>query len=372
MKIALFLGNAGKNSGGPEVYEMELMRSLAKIDKRNEYHVFFLFPDGPKKVGPPPDNFLYHVLGPGPRAVSLSITLPLALKRLRPDAVHATFIPPLFVPPHMAYTLPCTAVFERPGDYPLPIRLRLRLLCGLGIRHSQSVVCISEHLRNWVKRYTGLPEERLPLVPLGANTAFRPMTEEERRPVVLDKYGLVFPYFLFSGRWESRKNIRRLIQAFAQYKRETSTDFKLVLTGERTWAARNIEELIEELAIQEDVIDLGKSPLADLPAIYGGATALMYPSLWESFGLPIVEAMRCGTPVVTSNVSAMPETAGGAGLLVDPMKTEEIAGAMYRLSHDAGLRQSLRNAGLKRAEYFCWDRTAERSLEVYSHLASRS
>ena len=372
MKIALFLGNAGKNSGGPEVYEIELLRSLARIDKKNDYHIFFLFEKGPEKVGVQPENFTYHMLRPDLRAISLSVTLPLALRKLNADAVHSTFIPPLLIPERMAYTLPCTGVFEHPGHYPLPIRVRLQVLCGLGIRYSQNVVCISEHVRQWLRHKTGLPEERLPLVPLGVSTAFRPMAEEERRAVVQDKYGLAFPYFLYSGRWERRKNLPRLIQAFARFKRERDTAFKLVLSGERTWASQEVDALIKRLGLHDSVVDLGKSPLEDLPALYGGAAALMYPSLWESFGLPIVEAMRCGTPVMTSKTSAMPETAGGAALLVDPFSAEEMAEAMDLLSQDVELRQRLRDKGLLRAEYFSWDATAEKSLEIYSRLACRN
>jgi len=156
MKIALFLANAGKNSGGPEVYEVELLRALARLDRKNEYHVFFLFERGPETVRLTQDNVFYHVLKPKTRAVSLSITLPLALRRLRPDAIHSTFIPPAMIPRRMAYTLPCTAVFARPHYYPALIRLRLQALCGLGIRKSQAVVCISQHVQDWMREEIGL------------------------------------------------------------------------------------------------------------------------------------------------------------------------------------------------------------------------
>lgn len=372
MKVALFLGNAGKNSGGPEVYELALLRSLAAIDRRNDYHVFFLFENGPVKVGALPENFTCHVVQPGSRVVSLGMTLPLALRRLSPDAVHATFVPPLVVPPRMAYTLPCTSVFECPGYYPLPIRLRLKLLCGIGVRNSQSVLCISEHVREWIAHKLGREESRLPVVPLAASEAFRPMTDVESKPVLVDKYGIDYRYFLYSGRWEERKNILRIIEAFALFKRETKSDVKLVLTGERTWAAAKVQALLERLEIRDSFVDLGKSPLADLPALYAGATALLYPSLWESFGLPIVEAMRCGTPVITSDLAAMPETAGGAALLVNPFRTEELAEAMRRLDRDGDLRASLRRRGLERACDFSWEKTAQGSLQVYEHLASLS
>lgn len=372
MKVALFLANAGKNSGGPEIYDVELMRALARIDQRNEYHAFFLFPGGPAAVGPRPDNVFYHVLQPSSAVVSLAASLPLALSRLQPDAVHSTFVPPALIPPRMAYTLPCTAPFECPQYYPRLIRLRLQALCGLGVHKSQMVMCISEHVREWARRATKLSEDRLPLVPLAANRLFRPMTEADRRPIVKEKYGLDSPYFLFSGRWEERKNLLRLLVAFAQFKRHHKTDYKLALTGQRTWAAREADHLIRQLRIERDVVDLGKSPVSDLPALYSGAAALMYPSLWESFGLPIVEAMSCGTPIVTSKLAAMPETAGKAALLVDPLNIQDMAEAMERLSRDEHLRAELGNEGLKRSREFSWEETARKSLHVYEMLASRN
>lgn len=370
MKIALFISNAGRNSGGPEMYEAELVRALSRIDRENDYHLYCAHPRGPEVVGVRQENFQYHVLQPSARAISMSTSLPLALRKLKPDAVHATFVPPLFAPDNMAYTLPCTSVWQCPEFFPPLIRLRLQLMCGIGVRRSKLVLCISEHVRDYLRERFGLPEDRLTYVPLGASMEFRPMSEAERRPVVVEKYGLDSPYFLFSGRWEARKNVLRLLVAFSQFKREDKNGVKLAFTGARTWAAREADELIRQLGIGEHIVDLGKTPMSDLPALYNGALAIMYPSLWESFGLVIVEAMRCGVPVLTSNVAAMSEVAGDAGILVNPRNVQQMAEAMAQLSRDKDLRLHLGEAGLERAKEFSWERTARLSLTAYEKIAS--
>ncbi len=372
MKIAMFLGNAGKNSGGMEVYEMELVRGLMKIDASNSYHIYCMFPGGPEKIGPAPPNFTYHVLQPQNQVLSISMTLPMALRYLQPDAVHSTFVPPLFVPPRMAYTLPCSAVFAHPQMYPWAIRMRLLALCGLGIKRADAVVCVSQHVREYLMSNKGVTADRLPVTPLGVNRCFRPQPDDAIDAVVKEKYGIHDPYFLFSGRWEERKNVVRMVEAFGQFKREDRTGAKLVFTGDRCLLGPVVDEKVRRLGLEKEVIDTGKSPLEDLPPLYAGATALIFPSLWESFGLPIVEAMKCGTPVISSNLSCIPEVAGEAAVLVDPYKTEEIAEAMFRVSIDPELRARMSTAGLKRSELYNWENTAAKTLEVYERLASRS
>ena len=154
------------------------------------------------------------------------------------------------------------------------------------------------------------------------------------------------------------------LRAFACIKRETRLPHKLVLSGKRTWIAPQVERLIAELGLKDNVIDHGKTPQAELPLLYAGASALVYASLYESFGMPIVEAMACGTPVLTSNVTAMPETAGDAGVLVDPESCDSIAVAMHRIASDADFALDRSMAGLEHAATFTWDATARASLDA--------
>ena len=368
MKFALFLGNAGHSSGGPEVYEVELVRALARLESEDHFHLMCLFPGARKLLGALPENFTCHTLRPSVRAVSMTVTLPWMLSRIQPQAVHSTFMaPPLVLQPHLL-TLVCLSMFERPDFYPPAVRLRLQALTKSGLKRSQHVLCVSETLRDCAVEMFQIPSERISVVPLGVHPRFR-----EYPPAVvrtyLDAQGIRQPYFLFSGRWERRKNLLGAIEAFALFKRETRLPHKLVLSGKRTWIETEVMRRIADLELQDEVIDHGKTPLDELPLLYAGATALVYASFYESFGFPILEAMACGAPVITSNVTAMPETAGGAAILVDPYKPALIAEAMHNVATNAELAADRTSAGLRRAANFAWEKTAQASLEAYRRAA---
>lgn len=369
-RIGLFMGSAGSNSGGPERYETELARSIAAIDKENRYEVFCLFKQGTAKIAVAQNNFNYHTLWPSYRAISMITSLPVKLAAHPLDFVHATYIPPPVTPYDYVYTLVCSSVFERPDFYPLPIRLRLIALMGLAVRKAKLIICISQHIEDVVRERFALPPDRTVVVPLAANSSFRPIPEDECRRFVRERYGIDTPYFLFSGRWEHRKNIVRVLEAFHRFKREVKSELKLVLTGERTWAAKDAEETIRRNKMQDEIIDVGKSPVNELPELYAGARALIFPSLWEGFGLPILEAMSAGTPVITSNNTSMAEIGSDAALLVDPLSVDEIASAMQRIAADSTLHAELRARGLSRAKLFSWENTAKLTLNAYERLHS--
>jgi glycosyltransferase involved in cell wall biosynthesis len=163
----------------------------------------------------------------------------------------------------------------------------------------------------------------------------------------------------------ARKNIIRMLEAFHHFRHEVKSEIKLVLAGTKSWTSEGIDETIERLKLKDHVIELGYVNNHDLPVLYSGAEMFVFPSLWEGFGIPVIEAMACSTPVLTSNNSALPEVAGGAAVLIDPYSVEDIASGMYKLFSDATLRQSLRAKGLERAKFFTWRRTAQQTLEAY-------
>jgi glycosyltransferase involved in cell wall biosynthesis len=267
------------------------------------------------------------------------------------------------------FTLVCMSMFERPDFYPAAVRWRLKALTSMGIRSSELILCVSETVRQRAAERFRIDDDRLAVVHLGVHPRFRPRSQKETREYLAGQ-GITEPYFLFCGRWEQRKNLLGILESFAVFKRETKLPHKLVLTGKRTWIAPQAESLIRRLGLANDVIDHGKTPLSELPLLYAGAEALVYASFYESFGMPIPEAMACGTPVITSNVTAMPETAGGAALLVDPSSKESIAAAMYRIASDPAYAARLRVAGLRRSELFTWERTAQATLEAYQRVAA--
>ncbi len=364
MRIGMFLGSVGSDSGGPERYETELVKHLAAIDKTNEYELLTLFKKGPERLVQQ-ENFSARALTPGIRPVSMFSTLPLRMRRSPADVWHATYVPPPLSPAPYMFTLVCSSMIEHPELFPLAVRLRLIALTRRAIARSALIVCISDHIRQVVRERYGVSEDRMAVTHLGASEAFQALDKSAARRFVAETYGVERPYFLFSGRWEPRKNIVRIIRAFAQFRAESKLDMQLVFSGERTWAAEEADNIIRQHGLEKEVVDLGKSPMSELPQLYSGAVALAYPSLWEGFGLPIVEAMASGTPVITSRNSSMQEIGGDAALLVDPESVDEIAEAMYSIASSDSLQDSLREKGLERATKFTWQSTARQTLELY-------
>ena len=371
MRIGLFICFAGRSCGGPEIYEREIVRAMSTMEPQHTYHLYCLDRRAPSVIAVDNPSVVYHVLRPAARVVSMLTTLPLAVSRTQPDLFHAPVIPPPFCPPKTIISMPCSSLVRHPEFYPPLVRMRLRFLLHRAIPKAAKIICSSKHVRDVVEERFAVPVDRLSVIYPGISRLFRPIDERENRAHLEEKYGLHYPYLLFSGRWERRKNIIRTLEAFARFKRMCRTEHRLVLTGGRSWASREADAVIRSLDLQAVTVDLGKTPADDLPHLYAGADAVVYASLWEGFGMPIVEAMACGTPVITSNVAAMPETAGGTAVLVDPHSTEDIAAAMYRITSDIDLRHRLRARGLQHAQRFTWEEAARRTLEIYEEIASR-
>jgi glycosyltransferase involved in cell wall biosynthesis len=211
-------------------------------------------------------------------------------------------------------------------------------------RRAARILTVSEFTRKEIIEWSGVPEEKVVNVGNGVEDTYRP---------VGDSYGLAFPYLLAVSNRKPHKNELRIVEAFA--KADLDSRLHLAFTGQPT---PQLAEWIENQGVTARVEFLGAVREASLPALYRGAEALIFPSLYEGFGLPIVEAMACGTPVVTSNVTAMPDTAGDAALLVDPRSVEEITEAVEQVVGDSSLRQQLKERGVKRATQLTWERTS--------------
>ena len=217
MKIGMFLGSVGSNSGGPERYELELVKNLAAIDQTNEYELLTLFQTGSERLADQ-ENFSVRALAPAIRPVSMLTSLPLQMLRSQSDVWHATYLPPPLSPKSYIYTLVCSSMIEHPELFPPAIRLRLTALTNRAIAKAELIVCISDHIRQVVRERYKVSEDRLAVTHLGASEVFRSLDKQVARRFVRDTYGIDRPYFLFSGRWEPRKNIVRIIKAFARFR----------------------------------------------------------------------------------------------------------------------------------------------------------
>lgn len=235
------------------------------------------------------------------------------------------------------------------------------------------VTCISEYTRQEFCEYTGMSLERAFVTPLAADEQFYPVDNPEEIQLTRQRYNLSEgDYFLcLASHLEPRKNIPFLIRSFIQLINEQpNLDINLVLIGSLRHKRPELITLMEELkAYQNRVIFTGYVPDEDLSALYSGAKAFIFPSLQEGFGLPILEAMQCGTPVISSNATSLPEVAGEAAILINPYDKDELSQAMLNLLSDENLRNELTQKGLERAKQFSWSKCAQETVEIYKKIA---
>jgi glycosyltransferase involved in cell wall biosynthesis len=345
----------GRKAGGLESYEVGLINALAELDSENQYHLFCLSSESVSSLPSRAPNFSCHSLWPGNRWISLPVTLPIAAKT-RVDLLHATFVRPPFCPVSTVFSVHDLGMFTNPEFYHPALRWRMNQLIRSGIRRSKMVICVSNTIRELVREEFRVPDERLMTVYHGVSSRFRPLSVEQTEPVIR-KYDLRRPYFLFVGQLrEGIKNLTRLVKAFHLYRSRGNPEIQLVLAGRRPYQARypaaGLDATIRDLGLAAQVRELGYIDDNDLPALYGRAEILAFPSLCEGFGFPVLEAMACGTPVLTSNTDTLREISGGAAWTVDPTSIEEIAHGMSHLSSDSAIRTELRAKGFKRAATF--------------------
>jgi alpha-1,3-rhamnosyl/mannosyltransferase len=304
-----------------------------------------------------------------PFSLAEQAQVPLLARRLRLDLLHC----PYYIRPYGP--LPCpsvTTIYDLIGRrFPrlLPWRGRLLfdLATRLAIRRSRRLIAISSSARDDIARYYGVPRERVAVTPLAADQSFRPQPPEA---VAALRARLDLPqrYVLFLASNKPHKNGERLVRAWRRIVEEggpATADATLAMAGHYDPRYPQARQLVAELGLEGRVRFVPNVAEADLPALYAGAEIFCFPSYYEGFGLPPLEAMACGTPVVCGDASSLPEVVGEAALTVDPHSEIEIAQALARLLRDEGLRGQLRERGLRRAGQFSWRRTALATLAVY-------
>jgi len=247
-------------------------------------------------------------------------------------------------------------------------RHRWVLATALGrIRQQAEMVIVpSNAVAEDVVHYLHVERERITVIPMGCDPRFHPNGEPARAAAMRRRYDLPERYILFVGTLEPRKNVKTLLQAFAHVIADKPQDgLHLVIAGGRGWGGEDYVAMVEALGLRDAVRFTGFVDDDHLPDVYRGALLFVYPSLYEGFGLPVLEAMACGVPVITSKRASLPEVAGDAALLVDPTQPEALAAAMSALLHDGALRQDLRAKGLARAAAFTWEAVARQTVAVY-------
>jgi glycosyltransferase involved in cell wall biosynthesis len=296
------------------------------------------------------------------RFLWMQLVLPGLLRRLRPDLVHYTnYLAPVRSAVPYVVTVHDMSVSLMPHFHTLKKRLLTSRLVPLVARRAARVITPSESTRRDVVRLMGLDPSRVIAVPQAPAPEFQPLPPD---PARLEALGIRSPYLLYVGTLEPRKNLVRALRAFARVA-PGLPDLQFVLVGQRGWKYARIVAEAARPDLSGRVTLLGYVAEANLPALYANATAFLYPSLYEGFGMPVVEAMASGVPVLTSRSSSLTEIAEGAAVLVDPLDEIAIADGIVALATDDALRATLRTRGLERAASFTWERTARETAQAY-------
>ena len=239
--------------------------------------------------------------------------------------------------------------------------------CLSAVKYADKIIAISENTKKDIIKYFPCDPEKIKVIYLGADERFK-VYDKAETDAVLSKYNINKKYIFNAGSIEPRKNLIGLIKAYHSLPGTLKEEYDLIITGSQGWLNSDIYNTVKILGLGDKIRFTGPVPDEDLPYLYNGATIFVYPSFYEGFGLPVLEAMQCGCPVITSDVSSLPEVAGNAALLVDPEDIDDIKNSMNKLLTDEGLRKRLSIKGLEQAGNFSWDKCARETLEVYEDL----
>ena len=295
-----------------------------------------------------------------------------ALEALAPDVAHFTNgMVPAGAAVSTVVTIHDMSLRLYPQCHPVRRLLLNRPLMHVAIQRASAIVTVSHSTRRDLLRLHGLAPERVSVVHEAASPVFRPIRDRARLDGIRAKYGLPDRFILYVGTIEPRKNLPRLIDAFAQARR-AGIGHDLVCVGPYGWSSRDLVGRIEQLGLSGHVHFTGYVPFDDLPVIYNLGELFVFPSLYEGFGLPVVEAMASGTPVLTANTSSLVEIAGDGAETVDPMNTEALGHAILRLLTDEPRRRDLAERGRQRSRAFSWSQTARDMLAVYQRAAGKT
>ena len=369
MRVGIDAHAIGSEQSGNETYYEQLLKHLAATPTNgNRYVVYYTNPAGAGRI-PASEKFHLKRLWPATPLWRVPVGFPLEFRRQKFDVFHAQYMIPPFCKCKTVTTIPDIAYEHYPQFFSKFDVLRAKVLIRRSAERADHIITVSDYSKNDISSTYHIDANRITVTYEGAGPDFFPRDNGECREQVARKYGIKGPFLLYIGRLQERKNLRRLLSAYARLRKQGAEE-KLVLVGKKDWTSGgNIQMHVNSLELENSVIFTGYVPSADLPFFYNAAEAFVYPSVFEGFGLPVIEAMACGLPVLTSYGSSLEEVAGDAALLVDPMSEESIAEGLGKLLGDSNLRLSLGRAGLARSATFSFEKTAAQTIGVYEMLA---
>ncbi len=372
---ALLLNTAATYRGaGISSYEQHLIRALGTVNTEMTLTAIvgdrsWTAPAGVRTFRPG-----WNTVRPLVRILWEQGWLPWVLRRLNANIYHGlAFVGPIWGPdiPHII-TVHDLSFVRYPETLPVWKARYLRWFTRKSVRRAERVIAVSESTRQDLLRWLSLPPEKVVTVHNGVDERFRPLPEEDVR-AWRDRHGLPESFFLFVGTLQPRKNLETLVRAYARWRSSISRPpWPLIIGGAKGWYYERLFALVRELNLTDVVWFLGYVPPADLPYLYNAAEVFLYPSLFEGFGLPVLEAMACGTPVIVADTSSLPEIVGDAGVRVPPLDVDAWTNALADLHKNVNRRRELGEQGRRRAGMFSWERTALHTFNVYKSVRESS
>jgi glycosyltransferase involved in cell wall biosynthesis len=370
VKIGIDTHAAEQGGSGNCTYIRGLVRGLARLHDDAEYVLYAIDPGHPfyaELRGHP--RFTIRRLWPRQPVARIPLSLALGSFRDRLDVLHVQYVGPPVHRGALVVTIHDLAFLAIPQSFPRLQALRLRWQVRANARRAARVITVSEYSRRDLVEAYGISDDRLVVIHHAPDPSFVPVRDRAVIDALRRTLGIAHRYVLCVGRLNPRKNLLGVLRAFERVRPQLAEPTQLVIAGTRDHQADRLDQAIAASPCRADVLRVGYVPDETLPALYSGAALFVYPSFFEGFGFPPLEAMACGVPVVCSWVTSLPEVVGEAVLLVDPSSVEDIATGMRRVLTDPALRAALVAKGLRRAAEFTWDRTAERTREVYGQAA---
>lgn len=289
---------------------------------------------------------------------------PVLLDRDQIDVVHATVnVSPVLTSRPSVVTVHDLAFLRFPDQYPGIKQRYLTVLTRRSVEHATRVIAVSENTRSDVLHFYDIDPEHVIVVPNGVDPSMTPITDERKLEAFRRRHGLPHEFILFLGTLQPRKNLIALLRAWAEL--DARERLPLIVVGAQGWMYEPIYDEARSLGVAGHIVFKGFAEPEELVSWYSAATMFVYPSLYEGFGMPVVEAMACGTPVIASNASSLPEVAGDAALLVDPWDVQGLGEAIEQLTNDRQLRDDLSRRGIEQSAKFSWARTARKTADVY-------
>ncbi len=379
MRISLGVTLQVQNAAGLEIWALEFIKALANIDKENEYLIFDYFWRNFQQRQkafflPEQNNFsLYLKKAPKPiityfedRKISI---IERWLKKKNIDIFHSTgyFLP--YLKKIKAITTIHGLDFKEMDAYWYEEVWYKNI--PLYLKRADSIIAVSEYVKTSLMRYYKIPQEKICVIYPGVREGFVRI-EDKTKLDAFRKHLKIFPPYIFTVATSvERKNLKRILESYRRVKKLHS-NLKLVIAGNKKSIQMPLVKEIEKMGLINDVYFPGYLNATELVYFYNLAEAFIFPSLYEGFGLPVLEAMVCGCPVITSNITAMPEIAGGAAILVNPYSVEEISAAINRILADENIQQDMMEKGLQRAKFFSWEKTINNTIHLYNKLMDKS